>query len=258
MTPVCPACRGQLSLDAYRCPRCGLAVRPTCSSCGEPLSRDTDACWRCASRLDEAPTIGTNAVAVLEAPPVVAVAPPHIVKRKRHRVRRFVLWPIVVAVVLVAAMLAFEMTRPRPAVVDASTTLLHEQVLPRAFSVEVPLRWEFITDPSGATFTDPDEPNASVGVRVVAMKESLAQARRSLAKIDRDLVAGYRPMRTRTTMVDGRPAFRHDFVGEDSVVDQFFVQRGQQTFRIDFYMPADLADAYRPVDDRIITTFREL
>lgn len=266
MTPVCPACRGQLSLDAYRCPRCGLAVRPTCSECGEALTAGIDACWRCAAPIEQAPIVSDYAVApaspataVLEAPAYVAVhAPPARARRSRHRVRRFVLLPVLLTVVLALALLAYEVGAPRPRPVDASGVLLNERSLPRSFRVDVPLRWEFVVDGGTSVFTDPDQPGSSHGMRIVKSDEPLAKVKTKLAKIDADLVSDYEPVRTVTAEIDGRPALRHDFTGTDTVYQQWWVARGKGTFRIDMFARPDFADEARTLDERIVATFHEL
>ena len=138
--------------------------------------------------------------------------------------------------------------------------LLHEQSLAGSFSVDVPLRWEFVVgDPRTAVFTDPDQPDSSHGMRVIAANESLAKAHADLKKLDGDLVSSYRPIRTVTGIeVGGRPAFRHDFTGDGTAVEQWWVQRGKGTFRIDLFARPDLAEETQELDERIVSTFREL
>jgi len=259
MTPVCPACRGQLAIDAFRCPRCGLAVRPTCSECGEPLTPSVDACWRCEARLDEAPLLAAplpapSATAVLEAPAYVARDTP-VGPRQRHRIRRFVVTPLALALCVVLALLAYETFRPR----FAEPVLMHERSIGNEFAVDVPARWEVTVDPSAVVFDDPDQPDGARGMRVVRMKDSLADARKQLTAIDRDLVPSYRSLRVPiNTTVGGHAAFRSVFAGDGSVVEQWFVQHGKGTLRIDLYARPDLADDMRALDEHIITTFREL
>jgi len=196
-------------------------------------------------------TVAPTAVLDAPAPPAIEVTP---AAGSKHRVRRFVVTPLVVALTFVLALLAYETFRPRTGAV-----LMHARQIGNAFVVDVPTRWEVTPDPTAVVFADPDQPDGALGMRVVRMKESITDARKRLAAIDRDLVAGYRVLRpAASTTVDGRPAFRDDFAGDDTVVEQWFVQHGKGTFRIDLFARPDLADDMRTLGTRIIPTFREL
>jgi hypothetical protein len=199
------------------------------------------------------PPIADDVLPVTASP---ASVPAPLVAESRHRLRRFVALPLLVSMVIVLALLAYEVGLPR----RAADVRLHQFVLRRAFSLDVPLRWAFVVDdPRTTVFTDPDQPDTSHGVRVVTSIDPLDKVRKRLAGVGRQLVGAYRPVDTVTGLrVDGRPAFRHDFVGKDTVVQQWWVQRGKGTFRIDLWVRPDFAEETRALHERIVRSFHEL
>ncbi len=255
MTPVCPACRGQLTLDSYRCPRCGLAVRPTCSECGEPLTAGTDSCWRCAAPLDT-PLLGATATAtaVLEAPTEVAVVTPPRVRR-RHPVRRFVLGVIALAIAVVCALIAFEMFKPRRTSVGAFVA----RDVPGQFTVEVPARWELVIDRGNAAFDDPDHPDGALGMRVVRTKGSVGETRKNLTQIEHGIYPSFEPLAAASYVtVDKHAALAYRFVAEGTLYEQWFVQRPKGMFRIDLYARGDVGDDIHAIGEHVASTFHAL
>ena len=297
MTPVCPACRASLFLDAYACWRCGLSVRPTCARCGEPLTHGMEACWFCREPITEPESAQDMAVvraaaASASRPVVVAAAAPsppppapepepvtapvnvapraavHPVAvavadplRRSRRVRwgRAVVLGIVFGVLLTAGALAYESVwiryLPPPPERIALSRASYSDL---GCAVARPAGWAVQETKRRVTFLGGEsaKDRSTRGFRVSATDIPYDRADDQVAELA-DRLGSYEPLDTVRREVDGERALVHTFIADDLRFEQWWIDRGKRTLRIDLWSrPAD--DDAPALNERIVRSIELL
>jgi hypothetical protein len=217
-------------------------MQMVCAACGSPLRPGAQFCNAC------------GAVAVGVAP------------------RRAIPWRTValgtaLAAFVVAGIVAARSLRPPGSVATPSPpVLVPSSFADLGFAVGYPRGWRYgrrtvEEGRSGVLYRDPASGAASNATRafdVIPEAVSLTNARADVEATFRQRYADYAKLAIEDgATVDGRAAFRHRFATGGLVFDQWWIERGNGTFRVTFWSPRDDEQAGAR-NANILTTFRIL
>jgi hypothetical protein len=103
---------------------------------------------------------------------------------------------------------------------------------------------------------DPAKPKR--GVDVIVEKAQIADVRRGVVDIFSRRFTEYRQIRLVDDItVDGKPAFKHEFLAEGLRYDQWWVSRDGGSYRITCWGPINEFPAAGAVNDQILASFRQ-
>lgn len=192
----------------------------------------------------------------LQAPVAAVTAPaaPLIVRTRRHvRWGRSIVLGVVAGVLLTAGALTYEAVwiryLPDPPDAIAMTEASYEEI---GCTVSYPVGWRVTETKRRVTFLSGEavKDRSTRGFRVSETDIPFARVNDQIEQLP-DRLVSYAALETFADSVDGEPATVHVFVADDLRFEQWWVERGKRTLRVDMWSrPAD-EDA-RELNERIV------
>lgn len=274
--PTCSSCGEALEVRMHACPRCWEVIEqppflPEAAVLPEAgIYTEQDAAVAAAASPAEsyeqyghaaaAPTLTQDVVPVSyePAPP----APPR--RRRRFRPGRVLLIGIVAGILVTMVLMALEAVGPRLRGDLPGQVELVRQGLPDLdFAIRAPSGWdhrpETIEGRPAAAFLEPARTGIERGLRVVLSRSSFDDARREAEERAADGDDDYDEI----AIIDGirlddRDAFRHLYVEGEEYREEWWVERGSGTFRIEFWSPVSHREESAQLYLRIARSFEVL
>ena len=230
-------------------------------------------CWFCHEPVDEpaevlpAPLVTQSSgasVASVAAPPVQetratrASVPVFPSRRHLSPGGAMFLWLILV-VFLTLLMLAVEVWMPRyPSISPASLDLGTQVYIEHGFSIAYPAGWTVKSTKKRVTFSAPEPIGPPTrGLRVMPSGVDFVKVDNRARELNRERVAGYRTLDRAGRTIAGRDAFLFVFAGDGLRFEQWWIDRGRWTVRLEFW--SRLADdGAAELNERIARTLRLL
>lgn len=253
----------------HACPRCWEVIEhPLPVSEGSLIYEATGT----EDVVPPAPVVSLESPDVHQAVQVVTLPTEHVAPhvpirhapRRRSGVGRLVLIGLVSGVLLTAGFLALEAVVPQLRETLPSRIALSEESFPGlGFAISVPDGWdvreEDVDSKPGVVIFEPARSGSDAGLRrlnVVRVDRSLDAAR--------DLAGTRAPASARNyeeiditdgLRVDGRRAFRHRYTDGEEYREEWWIQAGAATFRIEFASPVSHREESAGLFVRIARSF---
>lgn len=190
---------------------------------------------------------------------VATVAPPAVRTRRRGGFARLVFIAIVAGLLVAVGLIALELVVQRPA---PPSGLVSRAYPAFGFAISEPEGWDVsqADQPHPVVeFFEPDNDTVAGkrGFRVALERSTLQQARKAVAEDIRRGGRNYKLVGVSAGLAaDGQPAFRYEYVSDETYVQQWWVTRRDGTFRIEFWGPSSDRNDTDALASRLLDTFR--